>query len=139
VPGNKANGTTCLKPVELVSLHKTLTDVCGIAADKKTEGHSLRPLVENPEVEWKHAAYSQVTRNTAVGTFEKGKKGKSKAKPIMGRSVRTERWRYTEWDEGRAGIELYDHDHDAAEMKNLAKDPKHADAMMQMRQMLKHP
>ncbi|MCX6906445.1 MAG: sulfatase [Verrucomicrobia bacterium] len=139
VPGNKANGATCLKPVELVSLHKTLTDVCGIAADSKTEGHSLRPLVENPKADWKHAAFSQVTRGAAVGTFEKGKRGKAKGKPIMGRSVRTERWRYTEWDEGRAGVELYDHDNDPAEMKNLANDPKHADAVAQMKRLLKNP
>jgi len=138
VPGNKANGTVCLKPVELVSLHKTLTDICGIAADKKTEGHSLRPLVENPKAEWKHAAFSQVTRGTQVGTFVgKGKKGKAKGKPIMGRSVRTERWRYTEWDEGRAGVELYDHDNDPQEMKNLAADPKRAAVVNELKALLK--
>ena len=41
-------------------------------------------------------------------------------------SVRTERWRYTEWDGGKQGVELYDHDADPHEQRNLAADPKHA-------------
>ena len=45
----------------------------------------------------------------------------------MGKSVRTERWRYTEWDEGKKGAELYDHDSDPHEFKNLANDPKQAE------------
>ncbi|MHC4542589.1 MAG: sulfatase/phosphatase domain-containing protein, partial [Planctomycetota bacterium] len=46
--------------------------------------------------------------------------------PIAGRSVRTERWRYTEWDRGKQGIELYDHDNDPGEYYNLARDSQHA-------------
>jgi len=39
---------------------------------------------------------------------------------LMGRSIRTERWRYTEWDEGgKAGIELYDEQNDPGEITNL--------------------
>ena len=43
----------------------------------------------------------------------------------MGRSVRTERWRYTEWDEGKEGIELYDYQTDPGEFTNLAKNDKY--------------
>jgi uncharacterized sulfatase len=138
LPGNPNHGRTCARTVELVDLHKTLADVCGIAADAKTEGASLLPLLKNPEAPWERPAYSQVTRGVAVGTFEAGKKNPGK-KAIMGRSVRTERWRYTEWDEGRAGVELYDHDADPREMKNLAGDAAFADSAAAMKKLLVSP
>lgn len=124
VPGNGANGTKSTRPVELVSLHKTLVDLCGIAGDAKTQGHSFRVLVENPNAEWNHAAYSQVQR-------------KKDSEQITGRSVRTERWRYTEWNGAADGTELYDHTTDPGEMKNLAGDPAHANTVEELRTVLR--
>ena len=140
VPGNAANGQACGRTVELVDLHRTLTDLCGIAADSKTEGASLKPLVQNPQAAWSKPAYSQVTRGaaTATGAGAKAKQNKPRP-PSMGRSVRTERWRYTEWDEGTQGAELYDHDADPREMKNLATDAAHAQAVAEMKQLLTKP
>ena len=42
----------------------------------------------------------------------------------MGRSVRTERYRYTEWNDGKEGEELYDYQSDPKELKNLANNAK---------------
>jgi arylsulfatase A-like enzyme len=55
----------------------------------------------------------------------------------MGYSVRTERWRYTEWDEGRKGAELYDYDRDPRELTNLATDPRFATTVQQMKKLLR--
>jgi uncharacterized sulfatase len=135
VPGNRANGQTCRRIVELVDLHKTLADLCGIAAGAKTEGHSLKPLVESPQAKWEHAAFSQVTRGVLYNLRADDKQNAGN-KGIMGRSVRTERWRYTAWDEGNSGVELYDHDADPREMRNLAADPKQAQVVAELRKLL---
>jgi len=56
---------------------------------------------------------------------------------FMGRSVRTERWRYNEWDDGKKGVELYDHDADPREHRNVASDPKHAKVVEELKQLLR--
>jgi hypothetical protein len=56
--------------------------------------------------------------------------------PFMGYSVRDERWRYTEWDEGRQGTELYDEVGDARELRNLANSPAHARVVAKMKRLL---
>jgi uncharacterized sulfatase len=63
--------------------------------------------------------------------------GGKKAEKFMGRSVRTERWRYTEWDDGKKGIELYDHDADPREHRNLANDERHAQTVTELKALLR--
>ncbi len=119
-PQAKGNGKSCSRLVELVDIYPTLVDLCGLPKVEGLEGYSLRPLLEDPEAQWKPAAYTQVLREG-----------------FMGRSVRTARWRYTEWDEGRHGIELYDHEADPREQFNLAGDAKWADVQTELRRLLR--
>jgi uncharacterized sulfatase len=55
---------------------------------------------------------------------------------IAGRSVRTERWRYIEWDEGKQGAELYDHDHDHGEYYSLASNPQYEQVVIEHKKLL---
>ncbi len=117
-PRAKGNGQTCARTVELVDLHATLADLCGLKAPA-TDGKSLKPLLENPKAEWSKPAITQVTR------------GK-----VMGYSLRTERYRYTEWEGGKQGVQLYDYQADPHEMKNVAEDPKYAGTVKELRALM---
>jgi uncharacterized sulfatase len=121
-PGNGAvAGKVSRRTVELVDLFPTLADLTGVTPPKGLEGYSLKPLLSDPEASWDHAAYTQVQRG--------GKR--------MGRSVRTERWRYIEWGaDGKLGTQLYDHDADPKELKNLAADEAHAGTVAEMKKLL---
>ncbi len=56
---------------------------------------------------------------------------------FFGYSLRTPRWRYTEWDEGRRGRELYDHDADPRELTNLADDSAYAKTVEELSSQLR--
>jgi hypothetical protein len=55
----------------------------------------------------------------------------------MGYSIRDERYRYTEWDEGQQGTELYDYQVDPREERNFAADPAYARVVTQMKAKLR--
>ena len=65
-----------------------------------------------------------------------GKKKDATPERKVGRSVRTERYRYTEWNEGRLGIELYDHEKDPGELTNVATHPAYAPAVAELKTLL---
>ena len=136
-PGRKGNGKSSSRTVELVDLHSTLADLCQLNAPK-TDGESLAPLLDNPSASWDHPAYTQVTRtvNNRNEPAVKAKSEKSKVRQIMGRSVRTERFRYTEWDGGKAGTELYDHASDPSESTNLYNNTSYAKDLAVMKALL---
>jgi iduronate 2-sulfatase len=74
---------------------------------------------------------ANVGNATGAKTAAKGK-GKAQGKRFFGYSLRTPRWRYTEWDEGREGRELYDHESDPEEHRNLAGDAAHAGTVAEL-------
>jgi iduronate 2-sulfatase len=123
VPKAKANGRACGKTVELIDLYPTLAEVCGLPPADGVEGKSLKPLLQDPRARWDKPAFTQVTRGGGRQAFQ-------------GRTVRTERWRYTEWDFGAKGAELYDHNADPHEYHNLATDPVHAKTVEEMKRLL---
>jgi arylsulfatase A-like enzyme len=118
VPG--ARGQVSERVVELLDLYRTLADLCGLPPPEGVEGRSLVPLLRNPKMRWDYPAF-------AVVQFQ----GK------LGESVRTERWHYVEWDEGRAGAMLLDARNDPRELKNLATDPRQVTTAQQMKGLLK--
>ncbi|MES2696401.1 MAG: sulfatase-like hydrolase/transferase, partial [Verrucomicrobiota bacterium] len=118
-PGAKGNGTASKSIAELVDVYPTLCELTGVPTPAGLEGRSLRPVLNDPAKSINDAAFTQARRGANNENW--------------GRSIRTARWRCTEWDEGRNGIELYDHDADPGEFTNLANDPKHAATLKELR------
>lgn len=129
-PRAKGNGKPCGRTVELVDLHATLADLAGLPVPK-TDGLSLKPLLENPAAAWDKPAITQVSRGTPTTTGETAKNP-----GYLGYSVRTERYRYTEWDGGQKGAQLVDYQNDPSELKNLAEDPGHKQVVSEMKGLL---
>jgi uncharacterized sulfatase len=133
-PGMKAAGQATGRLAELVDVYPTLADLCGLKVPAYLEGSSLRPLLDEPERIWKKGAFTQVIHGFKGGRADGAKKPRSTA---LGRSVRTERYRYTEWKDGEAGAELYDHTTDPRELHNLASEPKCAAVVQELKALLR--
>jgi arylsulfatase A-like enzyme len=96
------DGQRCQRVVSLLDLYPTLVEVCGLPANPKKEGHSLAPLLKEPSREWSYPAIT-------------GWQERSFA-------VQGERYRYIRYGDGSE--ELYDHQQDPHEWKNLATEPE---------------
>jgi choline-sulfatase len=120
-PGTKARGVTS-SFAGLVDVFPTLCELTGVTASPKLEGKSLAPMLSDLSTQVQDHAFTQARRGPNAEHW--------------GRSVRTARWRCTEWNEGRDGIELYDHDSDPHEYINLANNTKHADVLKELRALL---
>jgi len=118
MPGQANRGVATDALVEFVDIYPTLVDLCGLPMPKGLEGTSLVPVMNAPDQPWKRAAFSQYPRGEA-----------------MGNSMRTDRYRYTEWTkpgEPPIGVELYDHEEDPNENVNLAGQSKYKDLISQL-------
>jgi iduronate 2-sulfatase len=122
VPGSKRGQKTDAL-VEFVDIFPTLCDLTGLEIPESCEGASMVPLLQDPDQQWKAAAFSQ---------YPRGK--------VMGYSMRSGNWRYTEWIDGKSGEvterELYDHSAGPVATANLAGDPKHADTVKELSALL---
>jgi uncharacterized sulfatase len=123
-PGVAARGRASARVIELLDLYPTLADLAGVRAPKGLQGRSLTPLLKNPDAAWDRPAVTQVRRGPAASAY-------------MGYSIRTDKWRYTEWDGGKRGAELYDEAADPQETRNLVADPQHRDVVAGLQRRLR--
>jgi arylsulfatase A-like enzyme len=128
VPGQTPARTNAL--VEFVDIYPTLCELCGLPIHAELEGRSFAPLIQDPNRRWKSAAFSQYQRVIpGYGIVARG----------MGYSMRTDRYRLTEWivpgTDFRA-YELYDHRIDPGENTNLAAAAEHQQIVTQLKAQL---
>lgn len=127
-PGQKKRGAGTSALTEFVDIYPSLCELCGVQAAEGLEGTSFAPLLNDPGRRWKPAAFSQYPRNVAgVG-------------PVMGHSIRTERYRLTEWLPDEPGkfreVELYDYRKDPNESANVAGKPENGSLVAKLTEQL---
>jgi len=107
--------------VELVDLYPTICELAGLPVPSAEEhggypleGDSLVPLIDAPDTRSRRGAFSQWSRDGYVG-----------------RSIRTSRYRFTEWvKEGAPSeLELYDYGSETAETINQVQDARYAEIL----------
>jgi iduronate 2-sulfatase len=125
-PGVAKKGAVAKSPVSHLDLYPTLTELAGVKAPANLQGQSLVPMLKDPNAKGRGWALTQVSRGGGARRATVTRDAGSDGKRFFGYSLRTPRWRYTEWDEGAQGRELYDHDADSQELVNLAGKPEHA-------------
>ncbi|MDP6794004.1 MAG: sulfatase [Verrucomicrobiota bacterium] len=128
VPGMKNAGRATESLAELIDLYPTLADLCGLAKPAHLKGQSLAPVLNDPSAIVRQAAF---TVSNARGKIP-GHRG---AKPL-GHTIRTKRYRYTEWGGGKHGIELYDYKTDPDEYTNSAKRDSGKKALKRMQRLM---
>lgn len=109
--GTEAGGV-CDRPVNLVDLFGTLTELSGLPAKEGIESRSLVPLLRDPKADWPHVALTHLDH---PGNY----------------AISTGRWRYIHYSDG--GEELYDIEIDPHEWENLASRPQHSAKLAEMR------
>jgi arylsulfatase A-like enzyme len=110
LPAGSRVGGRCDRVTSLLDIYPTLADLCELPVEEALDGHSLVPLLEDPQAEW---AYPAIT------TYDFGEY-----------SIRTERWRYIRYIDDSE--ELYDHDNDPEEWTNLAGDPRYENVKIRL-------
>jgi arylsulfatase A-like enzyme len=106
VPGVTPEGIISESVVETIDIFPTLFDLCGISIPDHVQGKSFLPLLKNPSIPWKKAAYTWGTPKRV--------------------SVQTERYRLnTDTDLDPESFELYDHKIDPQEYVNVSCNPQY--------------
>lgn len=137
----------CNAIVELIDLYPTIAELAGLQSPDYIDGRSLLPLLKDVNTSWDFPAFTQQARtlwgendrNTAFrggAAFTFNPSLNDRRTTVFGRSVRVDRYRYTEWGEGREGCELYDYETDPEEHVNLATDKKHMKVVEELKALL---
>lgn len=123
-PNQKKRGVKTDALVEFVDVYPSLCELAGLPLSEGLEGKSFVPLMTDPKLSWKKAAFSQYPRQ----------------KNLMGYAMRTDRYRYVEWinrDTKKAeGWELYDHQKDPDENVNVATRPENQELLARLSEQL---
>lgn len=126
-PGAASAGTATSALVEMVDIYPTLAGLCSLSPPQHVMGRSLEPVLREPGLPHREYAFTVTSIRNKVEGRKPG---------ALGHTIRTPQFRYTEWQEGELGNELYDYKSDPHEYVNLARVPGHEGIVSEMQELL---
>jgi len=112
LPQGTRAASLCTKPVNLLSLFPTLTELAGLPHKSDNDGPSFVPLLSRPDADWPHVSITHLNGPDNYG-------------------LSAERWRYIHYANGDE--ELYDCQIDPYEWTNLAASNDHSEKLNKLR------
>jgi len=112
--GKKSSALT-----EYLDIYPSLCELCDLPLPRHLQGRSFVPLLKNPNLPWKEAVFSRY---------------------FKGDSVKTDRYRYTQWRDKDGGVYarmLYDHKVDMAENVNIAEEAQNKELVQKLSNLLR--
>jgi iduronate 2-sulfatase len=114
---------------EMLDIYRTAADFAGLKVPSYVQGRSLRAQLADVDAKG-HTA--------AMTTFDSSDRTH---RPVLwpktkGYTIRTDRYRYTEWGGGKYGVELYDHEADPQEFTNLSQAPHMQETVAAMEKLM---
>lgn len=113
-PSQLAHHGICDKPVGLIDLFPTLSELCHLPQVDALDGRSFVPLLKDPSQSWDRPALTTHGRGN--------------------HALRTEQYRYIRYADGSE--ELYDHKNDPHEWENISEHPSSAAIKNELKQWL---
>lgn len=112
--------------VEMVDIFPTLVEMIGGDIPEILDGKSLLPVLSDPDSD---------IREYAISEYRRGK--------TVGYSLRSDRWRYTEWINTETKVvsarELYDHSETQLSLQNVVDEPEYRDLVAEFSASLDAP
>ena len=129
VPGQSEGSLKTDAFVEFVDIYPTLCELAGLELPDHLQGASFAPLIDEPDRPWKEGAITvwPLNRNDPE-------------KVVIGYSIQTDRYRYTEWIRESSGElmarDLFDHKIDPDENVNISNDPDQNEIIEELSRLL---
>lgn len=136
-PDQQLRGAKTRAITELIDMFPSLCELADIPVPDYMQGASFVPLLHNPDLKWKKAAFSQFHRRPKVS---------ADGRPYMGYSINTHDHHYIEWydwdsKKGERGeyrsAELYDSKLDEYETINQSQNKEYSSVVSNLSRQLK--
>jgi arylsulfatase A-like enzyme len=140
MPGTVADREVCKRTPNAPDLIATLFGFAGVKPPDNLHGRDLAPLLKDPDAAWPHPCLYEHTGDhfgdDVVKVLKDNPKGAIYQKVPWYTAVVHDGWKYVRYLQPGVPEELYDLGSDPDELRNRIDEPRHAERLDRLREML---